>query len=79
MTEAMCTKANGGKTPHLSLHSFGAQYHPVEHYSHMGSVGDKGFVEWSLASGGSASSEDPPRTSLGKAHGPEGGTQPKEI
>ena len=28
---------------------------------------------------GSASPEDPSMTSLGKAHGPDGGTQPKEV
>ena len=39
----------------------------------------KWLGEGPRASGGSASPEDPPRTSLGKAHGPEGGTQPKEI
>ena len=39
----------------------------------------EGFVEWTRARGGSASPQDPPRTSLGKTHGPEGGTQSKNV
>ena len=42
----------------------------------QGSVGARveGFVKVTGESGGSASPEDPPRTSLDKAHGPDGGT-----
>ena len=41
--------------------------------------GLRGLWKVTRASGGNASLEDPPRTSLGKGNGPERGTRPKEV
>ena len=45
----------------------------------LGGASVDGFVEETRSSGESSSTEDPSRTSLGKAHGREGGTQPKKV